>query len=59
MVNIMSQGNNNQTYLMGYMADSKSDISSLPTNIIPGSTCFVIEDSSCWMLGNDLIWHEI
>jgi len=24
-----------------------------------GSSCFVIENSSVWMLGNDDVWHEI
>ena len=24
-----------------------------------GSTCFVIENSSVWMLGNDDVWREI
>ena len=58
-----------------FIADNLSDIDLLPhikdrgkqtdkndslNDIIDaGSTCFVIENSSVYMLGNDDIWHEI
>lgn len=40
-------------------ADLRSDITVVPTYYGVGSTCFVIEDSSVWMLGNDAVWHEL
>lgn len=41
------------------IADLRTDIDTLPTYYGVGSTCFVIEDSSIWMLGNDAKWHEL
>lgn len=41
------------------IADNRNDIDQIPTHYGAGSTCFVIEDSSVWMLGNDAKWHEL
>lgn len=50
------------------IADYRSDVDNtevseetpkVPTHYGAGSTCFVIEDSSVWMLGNDAKWHEL
>lgn len=41
------------------VADDRADIQEASTEYGAGSTCFVIEDSSVWMLGNDDEWHEI
>ena len=57
-----------------YICDLVSDIAELPTNeskgtqndvsivnseCAVGSTAFVIEDSSVYMLGNDSKWHKL
>ena len=58
-----------------FVADTLEDISKLPhlktqgvqqgdntvSNdcVMAGSSCFCIENSSVWMLGNDDEWHEI
>lgn len=41
------------------IADERNDIEDTPTYYGAGSTCFVIEDSSVQMLGNDAIQHEL
>ena len=43
------------------IADTIADIANLPgkEKCAIGSNCFVIENSSVYMLGNDNIWHEI
>lgn len=58
-----------------FIADKVSDVDLLPCMsqrgkqtvnsdslndlVDAGSSCFVIENSSVWMLGNDDVWHEI
>ena len=50
---------NNATHVEA-IADTREDMENAPTNLGPGSSCLVIEDSSVWMLGcEDLEWHEI
>lgn len=49
---------NNSNY-REYICDDISDISSLPVDCAVGSTAFVIDGSSVYMLGNDKQWHEI
>lgn len=46
-------------YYQDIVADSLSDINTLPTDSAPGSTCLVLEDSSVWVLGSDRVWHEV
>lgn len=41
------------------IADLISDIETLPNHYGVGSTCFVIENSSVYMLGNDKQWHSL
>lgn len=59
MYSIKQQGDTVQTYVIEAVADTRADIANLPTTWAVGSTCLVIEDSSVWILGNDLIWHEL
>lgn len=59
MYSIKQQGDTVQTYVIEAVADTRADIASLPTTWAVGSTCLIIEDSSVWILGNDLIWHEL
>lgn len=47
-------------YVTEFVVDYLTDITTLPiTPYAIGSTCFCIEDSSVWMLGNDRQWHQI
>lgn len=50
--------NNMQSTVEG-IADKRTDVETIPTHYGAGSTCFVIEDSSVYMLGNDAKWHEL
>ena len=59
MYSIKQQGDTVQSYVIEAVTDTRADIASLPTTWAVGSTCLVIEDSSVWILGNDLIWHEL
>lgn len=61
MTTIIKQSGKDSAYLTELVADTLSDIISLPHigSVAAGSTCFVIENSSVYMLGNDDIWHEI
>lgn len=60
MYSIRKQGDTVQTYVMEVIADTVADIANLPTKEWgAGSTCFVLEDSSNWMLGSDKVWHKI
>ena len=59
MYSIKQQGDTVQSYVIEAVADTRADIASLPTTWAVGSTCLIIEDSSVWILGNDLIWHEL
>ena len=61
MTSITKQSGKDSTYLTDFVGDTVSDITSLPHlgTVAAGSTCFIIENSSVYMLGNDDIWHEI
>lgn len=59
MYSIKQQGDTVQTYVIEAVADTRADIASLPTTWAVGRAGLVIEDSSVWILGNDLIWHEL
>ena len=50
---------NLQAGVVEIIVDLRNDINDIPTHFGAGSTCFVIEDSSVWMLGNDAVWHEL
>ena len=50
---------NLQAGVVEIIADEREDIEELATYYGTGSTCFVIEDSSVQMLGNDAEQHEL
>jgi len=51
---------NLQAGVVEFTADTVADVDDLPTEeISAGSTCFVIENSSVYMLNNIGEWHEI
>lgn len=39
-----------------FVVDFETEIAELPTNGAPGSTAFVIENGSRYMLNNDRVW---
>lgn len=41
-----------------YICDSRNDIPMLPINVQFGSTAFIVEDSSVWMLNSTGQWVE-
>lgn len=51
--------NNRPQNVVEIIADKVSDIAEIPTYYGVGSICFVIENSSVYMLGNDAEWHEL
>jgi hypothetical protein len=59
MIHIIKQGGDEIAYVKDFVADTTADIASLPTNCAPGSSCFVIENSSVWMLNGNNVWQEI
>lgn len=61
MFTISKQSGKENAYLTEFIADMATDILDLPHigDCAIGSTCFIIENSSVYMLGNDDIWHEI
>ena len=56
---IAKKGNDANPNQTDFICDERSDIDILPTNISWGSTAFVIDDSSVWMLNSKGIWKEI
>ena len=50
---------NLQAGVVEIIADERDDVEELATYYGVGSTCFVIEDSSVQMLGNDAVQHEL
>ena len=58
MVHYISQGEDILYNIIELCADKRDDVKDMPRHCAPGSSCFVIEDSSVWMLGSDG-WHEI
>lgn len=60
MHNLIQQGDSVQAYVNKYIADYRDDIAKLPTSCAGGSTCFVIEDSSKWVLSQSTKkWTEL
>ena len=62
---VLNTTKNNYVNHHEYVCDTRDDIQSLPTTKSTpykcgfGSTAFVIEDSSVWMLNSDGEWKEI
>lgn len=46
-------------YVVELVADSDSDIISLPTTFSPGSTCIVVASSNVYMLNNQKEWKPL
>jgi len=52
-------GIDNLPHINARGTQNTTEISPVDDCVAAGSTCFVIENSSVWMLGNDDVWHEI
>lgn len=42
-----------------YVIDTRADVAKLPTDVMWGSVCFCIEDSSAWMINSSKVWVQI
>lgn len=56
---VIRNGDNTQSSVVEIVVDTLSELSNLPTDYGVGSDCICLENASVWMLGNDLVWHEI
>lgn len=59
MFSYITQNGNDAQYLSSLLADSETDIQNLPTNISPGSTCFIEETGATFMLSNAHYWFKV
>lgn len=62
MVDITAQRGEVEAYVIEAVATERADIDTLGETCrgaIAGSTCVCLEDSSVWMLGGDMVWHEL
>lgn len=59
MSNYIGQGGQTQYNVVELVVDTVAEIANLPINVAPGSTCFVIENSSVYMLNSIGQWIEI
>lgn len=58
-INIIRQGDTDQYNIIQYVCDTREDVQKLVTSDGAGSTAFVIEDSSVWMLSTENVWKEL
>lgn len=59
MVYITKNNDKTASYVMEYVADEEADVSNLPTDCAPGSSCIVIESSNVYMLNNKGEWKSL
>lgn len=59
MFSLIRYKNMQNTVFRKYLADSVSDIAELPINVAVGSTVFVIENSTRYMLNHQKQWVKI
>ncbi len=59
MINYIGQGGSVQYNVVEMVVDTLADVATLPTNVAPGSTCFVIENSTVYMLNGNNEWKEL
>lgn len=58
MLSLYANSNDILYGIKKYVADTEADITSLPTNIKPGSMVFVIGSGNCYMLGSSGTWTK-
>ena len=59
MFTIIKEKDKQTNNIQEFICDFEIDINKLPVNISAGSTAFVIENSSAYMLNNSKIWVKI
>lgn len=59
MINILSDNGNISYGVKDFCLDSKADLKNLPKDCRAGSTAFVIEDNSAYMLNSSGEWVKI
>ena len=60
MINVIKQSGKDTAYVIEYVADKETDLADIDTNdCVQGSTCFVIENSSVYMLDSNKVWQAI
>lgn len=59
MISIASQFGQVQYNVVKLILDSADDVINLPLDVKPGSTAFVIETSTWYMLNNQGQWKEV
>lgn len=59
MVNYIEQSGKVQYNVVTLAVDTEADIATLSTDYAPGSTAFVIETSTAYMLNGEHIWKEL
>lgn len=60
MINVIKQSGKDAAYVMEYVADTEADLTDIDTNdCVQGSTCFIIENSSVYMLDSNKVWQAI
>lgn len=58
MFSFMSQNGSTVYGMVELVADSRSDVLTLPTDCAPGSSCLILEDFSIWMMNSKKQWVE-
>lgn len=57
---VITRENGKEQYkLTEFTADSEEDIKNLPTNVLVGSYCIVIETSEVYMLNSKKEWKKL
>lgn len=59
MFTITKEKDKQTNNIQEFICDFEIDINNLPIDIAAGSTAFVIENSSAYMLNNSKIWVKI
>lgn len=59
MFTIIKEKGKQTNRIQEFVCDFEIDINNLPIDIAVGSTAFVIENSSAYMLNNSKIWVKI
>ena len=59
MFTITKEKDRHTNNIQEFICDFETDINNLPIDIAAGSTAFVIENSSAYMLNNSKVWVKI
>ena len=60
MINVIKQSGKDTAYVNEYVADKETELADIDiSDCVQGSTCFVIENSSVYMLDSNKVWRAI